>query len=258
MTYNNEKIKTNLKVLAISGIAAMMVFALSATSLSQNAYAGNGNPCSNNLGDESWSVFDVETVTDTEAPFDSVIVWKCVSEDIECFADDGDGTPELGGDDDSVGTVVPKKATTRTFCVNTTGAVMKSTDDSAAILADTLPAEWELLDITDHLGNCEVEVKNAGKSATKIRCTTEPVNGDFFAAFTIDLMETRESPGSGKGNQSIDKFKPTGCFLDLNSGAEGFVPGRTFDNDLDVLTAEIPFATDATDSVPIDVESCNG
>ncbi len=94
-----------------------------------------------------------------------------------------------------------------------------------AIVEDTVPAEWEVVLIVGEdfgfpfSGNCTFESagKNVDKSATKITCdeATELVVGF--------IVQTRESPGSGKGNQEILKFKPTSCGdLVLNDGAVAY------------------------------------
>jgi len=263
MTINNEKTKTNLKFLAISGIAAMMVFALSASSMSQNTYASGPDIC-DRLGSDNWNVVDAQSVTDTEAPFDTITVWKCKNTtDLNCWADtDDDGVFEPDTDDASVGKIVPKKAEVRTFCKNTTGVIMTSSTDANAVVTDTIPAEWFLGqdDITTVAGMCAVSDPhgNKNKGAIDILCTTQVFDGGFVAAFTIDIMETRESPSAGKGNPNkLDKWKPTGCGLDLNSGAEGFVPERTYDHDSNGGTDEVPFATPQTASVPIQVAGCD-
>ena len=83
----------------------------------------------------------------------------------------------------------------------------------------------------------------------------------FGALFIVQVLDTRESPGSLKGNQEIAKFKPTSCELFKNEGAEGFVPDATFENgflnDVPVVATVTPFSTGLTDQLPVTVVDPN-
>jgi len=116
------------------------------------------------------------------------------------------------------GIIIAKSSST--FC-----GFLISYNGDPAIVEDTVPAEWEVVLIVGEdfgfpfSGNCTFESagKNVDKSATKITCdeATELVVGF--------IVQTRESPGSGKGNQEILKFKPTSCGdLVLNDGAVAY------------------------------------
>jgi len=96
-----------------------------------------------------------------------------------------------------------------TFTMSYTGGV-------AAIISDTVPAEWE---VTGTTGTCDVSQANKKsnqKSATKISCEVAG-NEDIIVS-----IESRASYGKAHvdadGNPTV--YKPTSCgALDINNGA---------------------------------------
>jgi len=195
------------------------------------------------------SIFDSNFVFDSDTG-DFIMVFKCFIPDVDCVVND----PNPNGFEE-----VPKKSTISSTC-NGFGVVMFTSVDDA-VLTDSVPAEWDAIGFSNLVGLCTEEVKGKNQQgATVYTCT--PVLG--IAAFSVALLETRESPGSGKGNQSIDKFKPTECILFKNDGAEGFVPDATFTNgvlnDVPVAAPGTPFSTGLTEKIQVTVvgPSCNG
>ena len=96
-------------------------------------------------------------------------------------------------------------------------------------------------------GNCTMDVKKSGKSATKITCDEA---NELFVGF---IVQTRESPGNNNPNKA-DKFKPTSCGeLVLNDGAVAYA---SFQNEkiLEEVEPGIfePIVIDATDPIILD------
>jgi len=116
---------------------------------------------------------------------------------------------------------VPVKSDGPTTCV--IAVLYLNLTGENVILKDAIPAEWNVSTI-DSSTNCEEKLSSANKgkkedrSATLLTCDAS--NIAFFEGVLLDIT-TRESPGSGKGNQEIAKFKPTSCDgLFANSGAQ--------------------------------------
>ena len=116
---------------------------------------------------------------------------------------------------------VPVKSDGPTTCV--IAVLYLNLTGENVILKDAIPAEWNVSTLdasTNCIDNLAQANKNqkADKSATLLTCDAS--NVAFFEGILLDIT-TRESPGSGKGNQEIAKFKPTSCFdLFANSGAQ--------------------------------------
>jgi hypothetical protein len=92
----------------------------------------------------------------------------------------------------------------------------------AALVTDTVPAEFDVTLVTASAGSSATAVDasqgNKKQSATKIEWSVPAGT----STLTVDI-QTVESPGSGKGNQEILKFKPTSCGpLPINDGATAF------------------------------------
>jgi len=109
------------------------------------------------------------------------------------------------------GIIIAKSSST--FC-----GFLISYNGDPAIVEDTVPAEWEVVVIgTFGTGTCAWDVKNPGKSATKITC--EEATG----LFVLVVVQTRESPATKDKENKDAKFKPTSCGeLVLNDGAVAF------------------------------------
>jgi hypothetical protein len=231
------------KITGIAFLGVVMMFAAAAPSLTQ-AHASGPNFCQRINAD--FQIYDAEFVWDQFGNNDTIVVYKCYDPTPEC---ENDGNPVAA---------VPLKSEYSTTCFNTTGAVMVS-DDPNAVLSDSIPAEWDLVSYTEVAGSCTEVVKgNSGKGATVIECTTQPSDIGYVAAFIVDEIETRDSPGKGHKDpitkDPITVYKPTSCSLDVNGGVQGFVPERTYNHDGDDgTTAEIPFETPQSNAVPISV-----
>jgi len=191
-------------------------------------------------------IFDSNSVNDSDTG-DFIQVFKCIIPNVDCI--DNDPFPNSIEE-------VPKNFPISSTCLGF-GVVMIT--NVGAVLTDSVPAEWEVIGFSSDIGICNSVEKGNGKGATVIKC--EPNAG--LTAFSVEFLETRESPGSGKGNQSNDRFKPTSCEqLFKNDGAEGSLPDATFTNgflnDDEIIDTVTPFSTGLTDKIEVTVAGCNG
>jgi len=231
------------KIATTSGLSIMMFAALMAPSM-QTANAGI------DLCDEFFfgaSTWDDIFITDPDTG-DFIWIFKCYIPDVDCEDNDAD---EGNSQED-----VPKKSTSSTICIGFAFAAISNLPEVMA--TDSVPAEWDAIDADCVPSGGSVEVKGSkGKGATVLECPSAAFGGFYVAAGFVPFVETRENPGKGHAEPV---YKPTSCVLFKNEGAEGFVPGRTYDHDSDggAVTPEIPFSTGLTDPLPVTVvgEGC--
>ncbi len=189
----------NIAVVSLLGF--VMMFAAIAPTMN-SAYAGSLGSvfCQVALGPGWVGIVDFD---------DGISLAKCFNLNDPCFAEG-----------------VPVKSSEPTTCV--IAIVAQNLTGQNVILKDAIPAEWNAeVQINQGLPNatfnCDDNLdqankgKKADKSATLLTCDATPLS---FVQGAVLEITTRESPGSGKGNQEILKFKPTSCELFANSGAQ--------------------------------------
>ncbi len=252
MTYILKQIKIK-KILSTSTVAGISLMLFASIFSAVPTTSASADVCNFVFGG-SVSTFDQNFVFDSDTG-DFISVFKCFEPDIDCSVNDaipGNNIEE-----------VPKKSTVSSTC-DGFGVIML-TNVEGAVLTDSVPAEWDVNGFADGSGTCIEDVKGKNsQGATVYTCTAVPDGGlaDFWAAFAVSTLDTRESPSKGKGNpDKPDKFKPTSCEpLFKNDGAEGFVPDDTFTNgnlnDVPVVATVTPFSTGLTDKIEVTVDGC--
>ena len=191
----------NIAVVSLLGFV-MMFAAIAPTMNSASAGSQTRNFCETTFGVGWFGLGDFD---------EGLSLAKCFNVNNPCFADG-----------------VPIKSDGPTTCVFAIAA--ENLTGQKVILKDTIPAEWNaevqiegFFGIPNASDNCDDNLapanknQKANKSATKLTCDATASNVLQGAVLEIT---TRESPGSGKGNQEILKFKPTSCDLFANSGAQ--------------------------------------
>jgi len=225
------------KIATTSGLSIMMFASLMAPSM-QTANAGIGDLCDNLFGLDTW---DSNFVSDPDTG-DFIFVFKCFIPDVNCL--DNDAIPANDAED------VPKKSMSSTTCNGFLFATYSNLAE--AIATDSVPAEWNALGADCFVAGGSVEVKGSkSQGATVIECPSEAFGSFFVAVGFVEVLETRANPGQGHKEGTV--YKPTSCVLYKNEGAEGLVPGRTYDHDSMAATPEIPFSTGLTDPLPVTV-----
>jgi hypothetical protein len=215
--------------------------------------------CLTNVGATSVALFDKDTleVTITPGALDTPIAIHC---DFE--GEHGVITKTLLEPCLTSGVEVKNDtAQVCTFHISYTGA--------NATIIDTLPAEWNATTVVFGAntgtggGGCTVDgtpdvstgknKKANKKSATGFTC--EDIGEDAEIDVTVDL---RQSPGKGHGKKNQLVFKPTGCDLQINSGAIALLVNVT-DGTLVLGTLDgLPLVLNSTDPLDVLVVSSTG